>query len=394
MRPVRNRSAALAIPLCGVCFAVSTLGLAGVAVAQPTGATTRPDPARAKEARHTPGQKNAGGRVEVHVVKPSGEYAQIDTTLALKTVGVLKDGSPEEKLKVFAQIRKQPEKYAPPVLYLLSNVLFQMGDKDEAAFWFYAGQVRARFDANRCAEPSARAAVSVLNNQYGPIINRYTFGEKPAMLDDLLPRVVDWDRKTAHDYDHRWINLHGMGAVMSSMSSKGGASPLTALSLPKEQWEQIAERTRSDYLISFRKAKEMMKTPEYRKAEERLKSLEAQGKAKEMMKTPRMRGQEAAHPTLESGVDLFHRGEYREAYAVFRKLLQSQADDARIWYFAALSYGLASGEWDRMTQTMAEEGVAREKANKPPKSEIDAALAGLTKETGKDWLDFYRRRAR
>ena len=49
--------------------------------------------------------------------------------------------------------------------------------------------------------------------------------------------------------------------------------------------------------------------------------------------------------------------------------------------------------WDRVTQSMVEEGIAREKAGKPAKPEIDADLAGLTKETGKEWLDFYRQRA-
>ncbi len=68
-------------------------------------------------------------------------------------------------------------------------------------------------------------------------------------------------------------------------------------------------------------------------------------------------------------------------------------DDARVWYYAALSYGLGSNDWSRITQSMVEEGLSREKAGKPPKSTIDSALAGLTKETGKDWLDFYRRRA-
>jgi hypothetical protein len=102
----------------------------------------------------------------------------------------------------------------------------------------------------------------------------------------------------------------------------------------------------------------------------------------------------AAGLTFESGVELFHRGEYKEAYAIFRNLLQSQAEDARIWYYAALSYGLSSGDWGRATQMMAEQGAAREKENKPPKSQIDDALAGLSKETGRDWVDFYRLRAR
>jgi len=103
---------------------------------------------------------------------------------------------------------------------------------------------------------------------------------------------------------------------------------------------------------------------------------------------------EAMGPGLESGMTLFHEKKYGEAYATIRKQLQSQPDDARAWYYAALAYGLSTGDWDRMTQTMVEEGVAREKAGKPPKAEIDSALAGLTKDTGKDWLDFYRRRAR
>jgi tetratricopeptide (TPR) repeat protein len=96
---------------------------------------------------------------------------------------------------------------------------------------------------------------------------------------------------------------------------------------------------------------------------------------------------------LRRGESLFREGRYEEAYKVFRNLLQSRADDARIWYYAALSYGLANGEWRGQTEQWVQRGVALEKEGKPQKSEIDSAFAGLTKETGKDWLDFYRRRA-
>src|SRR5206468_1960107 len=100
---------------------------------------------------------------------------------------------------------------------------------------------------------------------------------------------------------------------------------------------------------------------------------------------------ESMDPARESAVSLFQEKRYGEAYAVLRKLLQSQPDDARLWYYAALSYGLSKGDWGRITQSMVDEGIAREKAGKPPKPEIDADLAGLSKETGKEWLDFYRR---
>src|SRR5262249_41508582 len=116
--------------------------------------------------------------------------------------------------------------------------------------------------------------------------------------------------------------------------------------------------------------------------------------AAESKPTPSGNTGQSVEPAFESGVSLFQEKRYGEAYAVFRKLLQSQPDDARLWYSAALAYGLSTEDWGPMTQTMVEEGVAREKAGKPAKSEIDSAFAGLTKETGKDWLAFYRRRAR
>jgi hypothetical protein len=54
----------------------------------------------------------------------------------------------------------------------------------------------------------------------------------------VVERVVEWDRATPHDYDHRWINLHGMGAVT-------GSGPL---SRPAAEWPAIGERTREEYL--------------------------------------------------------------------------------------------------------------------------------------------------
>lgn len=120
--------------------------------------------------------------------------------------------------------------------------------------------------------------------------------------------------------------------------------------------------------------------------------VSAPGGGTENRPTPAADRGEWSGSAFGTGLKLFQEKRYSEAYATFRDLLQAQPDDARNWYYAALSYGLATGEWDRMTQTMVEEGAAREKAGKPAKAEIDAALAGLTRETGKDWLAFYRRR--
>lgn len=102
---------------------------------------------------------------------------------------------------------------------------------------------------------------------------------------------------------------------------------------------------------------------------------------------------EASEPSLDKGEALFRAGKYSEAYAVFRNRIVEHPDDARNWYFAALSYGLATGEWQGITQTMVQEGVAREKVGHPARPRIDAAFDSLTRQTGKDWLAFYRRSA-
>jgi hypothetical protein len=60
----------------------------------------------------------------------------------------------------------------------------------------------------------------------------------------VVERVVEWDRATPHDYDHRWINLHGMGAFTGA----------TALSRPAAQWPAIAEETRGGYLRGLEEA--------------------------------------------------------------------------------------------------------------------------------------------
>ena len=62
-------------------------------------------------------------------------------------------------------------------------------------------------------------------------------------------------------------------------------------------------------------------------------------------------------PARESAVSLFQEKRYGEAYAVFRSCCRSQPDDARVWYYAALSYGLSPATGVEMTQI---DGRARE----------------------------------
>ncbi len=177
------------------------------------------------------------------VVQPRGHFAQIDTRLANETIEVLEKGNAEEQQRTIEQIKDHPQNFAPPVFYVLSNVLFERGEKDDATFWFYAGQLRARFDATRCGDATARQAVRELNRSFGPAINQYAL-QDVTTLEALIGRVVEWDRRTPHRYDHRWSNLLGLEAVWSGLSGASDAS--TVLSAPEEDWEKIAEKTRED----------------------------------------------------------------------------------------------------------------------------------------------------
>jgi hypothetical protein len=96
---------------------------------------------------------------------------------------------------------------------------------------------------------------------------------------------------------------------------------------------------------------------------------------------------------LQLGIELFGQKKYDNASETFDTLTRTEPHDARVWYFAALSRGFATGDWKGQTEKLVTEGVEREKAGTPEKSKIDSAFADLTAETGKDWLAFYRRRA-
>jgi hypothetical protein len=98
--------------------------------------------------------------------------------------------------------------------------------------------------------------------------------------------------------------------------------------------------------------------------------------------------------SLKPGVDLFRQKKYDQASEYFSGLTKADPSDARVWYFAALARGLATREWTGQTEQLVSQGVDREKAGKPEKKEIDSAFSDLKPETGKDWLAFYRQKAR
>jgi len=107
---------------------------------------------------------------------------------------------------------------------------------------------------------------------------------------------------------------------------------------------------------------------------------------------PRPEDVNVAGEGLEEGVQLFKGRQYKEANDVFRKLTDEFPRDARVWYYAALSNGMATRQWSGETERLVNRGVEREKAGTPEADRIDAVFADLDPKT-KQWLDYYRKRA-
>ncbi|MGF1512554.1 MAG: hypothetical protein ACFB5Z_02490 [Elainellaceae cyanobacterium] len=170
------------------------------------------------------------------IVVAQSEFSEIDVANQNETFEELLTGS-ESSIEA---VLTSPDDFNPPVLYALSRALFESGREEEAMFWFYTGQLRARSDANKSLDVSARAAVDVLNREFGTPINQYAFGDIER-LRSTVEAVVARDRAASRSYDPRWILLHGMDAFSGE----------TIRFEPESQWLEIDEQTRVDYLNGF-----------------------------------------------------------------------------------------------------------------------------------------------
>lgn len=86
----------------------------------------------------------------------------------------------------------------PLELFSPSFVLFTHGKKDEAVFWFYAAQLRARYQiAINNGDRGQLLAVMLMT--VGPAINNYEFQNVPNFI-QVLDRVLDWDKRTPNPF--------------------------------------------------------------------------------------------------------------------------------------------------------------------------------------------------
>lgn len=170
-------------------------------------------------------------------VDPRGEFAGIETQKSARVMEEIRRGD----AAAIALVEDSPGEYQPPVFYELAAQLHRKGRRQEAMYWFYLGQLRARSDANKALDPSASAGVDLMNETFGHPINAFAF-QDIALLKKTVEMVVADDAKLPRDYDPRWIALHGMDAFLESKVRFA----------PQKEWAAIDKKTRDQYLREFR----------------------------------------------------------------------------------------------------------------------------------------------
>lgn len=98
-------------------------------------------------------------------------------------------------LEAAREVLDDPATLSDPVkLFTPSLVLFDQGMRDEAVFWFYAAQLRMRYQAV-IRGGDYNQVLSVMLMSVGPPINTYAF-QDTGKLSHILDQVLEWDRTT------------------------------------------------------------------------------------------------------------------------------------------------------------------------------------------------------
>lgn len=108
----------------------------------------------------------------------------------------------------------------PAAYYILAGKLFKAGEKDEAVFWFYAGQLRYRFhlganpDLPRSGDPALFASLSEV---VGRPLNEYAFGDL-TQLSATIDKVLAWDERTDNAFTSKTTNAAAWTATRDGLS--------------------------------------------------------------------------------------------------------------------------------------------------------------------------------
>lgn len=97
------------------------------------------------------------------------------------------------------QIIRSPESLREPLeMFTPAAVLFLNGQRDEAVFWFYAAQLRTRYQL-LFEQGDREPVLARMLSTVGPPINNYAYQDVDK-LNSILDRVFEWDERTPNPW--------------------------------------------------------------------------------------------------------------------------------------------------------------------------------------------------
>lgn len=167
-------------------------------------------------------------------VQPQGVYATIRVESQNRTMKQLYD--PKTRSATVDTIFQNFSSYNPPVMYIFSQALFYGGEKDAAVQWYFYAHLQARFDAEICADESAKQGILILEENMRPVLGEY-IQKHPTESDKSASMALVLFEKIEPSYDRRWINLHGLGSFAGVFGDSVPANP--KLSVDAILWPSI-----------------------------------------------------------------------------------------------------------------------------------------------------------
>ncbi len=142
-----------------------------------------------------------------------------------KVISEMTEWESPERFKTMEKVAGNSANYSPLVLYALASAYLYDGKaNDKGEYWFFAAQLRSGFDITRCkkVDDDAFETRDYVNSQLATVNERMT----AQKYETLIPQILEWDKKTPHNYDHRWIGSEF---------------------IPKGEWEELNDRYRARY---------------------------------------------------------------------------------------------------------------------------------------------------
>lgn len=175
-----------------------------------------------------------------------GAYAGIDVRKTLDLIAGLRSQEAGTRDAALETALRAPNDFAPPVHYLAVAMLVEKGRPEEGVFWFYVAHMRAVNDATILTDRSASAGVDSLLAQAAPVLE-YAHAN-PDVWWRKANEALEWERSHPPAYDRRWLALHGMNAIRSSLTDGGSSGSEEPITVPRDTWDDIAKRNRSRML--------------------------------------------------------------------------------------------------------------------------------------------------